>query len=529
MKVAFFRWGNRAFDALVLGAVAWSTLALGATSGWGLAVTYGLLAAALCLWAGMRLLAGDKSNSSGEAQQAANRDLAIAASADGQSPPLKVQSQAACILALSLAAYVILQVFPLPLGLVERLSPARAAQELKFSNALQGDSLQSLTLSVDPAATRRAMNLLAAAVMALTAGAYLSTSRIRARRALQVLIGLALVEALYGLLENLTGHRHIFWIPVEGEFARGTFFNRNHYAATLALFLPATIGWFFFRAAAAKAQYERAHAMPAMPWDILGSRQGLWLLAPAILMLGIVQSQSRGGFSAMLLGTALMVAIGTRSRSLRLVAWLSIPLAVALFAFGINSDYQAMLDRFGEIAKDAHAEGRFTIWRDSLGILRDYPLFGVGFGNFPRVYMQYASAGTLVYPYQAHNEWLEGLITLGGIGMALVLAAAIGFGVKTFRQVRQARRDQPWLLGCWCGLIALAVHSIGEFNLHIPSIAVSASLLAGILLGSDRSDRSDGSDKSDAGRLRAANRRNARARRPQPPIRDSASRIRVSV
>jgi len=503
MSETAYRWGNRAFDTLVLGAVAWSTLAFGATSGWGLAVTYGLLAAAICLWAGMRLLAGDEPNS--------NQATGIAASTEGLAAPLRIRSRAACLLTLVLAAYVMLQVFPLPAGLVGRLSPARFALETKFSNALQGGAVNSLTLSVDPAATRRAMNLVAAAFMALTAGLYISTSRLRAHRAVQALIGLALVEALYGLLENLTGHRHIFRIPVGGDFARGTFFNRNHYAATLALFLPVTIGWFFFRMASAKARYEKSRAMPAMPWDVLGTRQGLWLLAPAILMLGIVQSQSRGGFAAMMLGTALMFAIGARRRPLRLAAWLAIPLAVALFAFGINSDYQAILDRFGDIARDARAEGRIAIWRDSLGILRDYPLFGIGLGNFPRVYMQYAGAGTMVYPYQAHNEWLEGLITLGAIGMAVVLGAAAGFGVETFRQVRQARRDQLWLLGCWCGLIALAVHSVGEFNLHIPSIAISAALVAGILWGSDPSD---GSDRPDAGRSRASTRRHLHAPAP---------------
>ena len=33
------------------------------------------------------------------------------------------------------------------------------------------------------------------------------------------------------------------------------------------------------------------------------------------------------------------------------------------------------------------------------------------------------------------------------------------------------------------GLIALAFHCFGEFNLHIPAVALSAALLAGMLVG----------------------------------------------
>ncbi|MBM3335734.1 O-antigen ligase family protein, partial [Candidatus Sumerlaeota bacterium] len=343
---------------------------------------------------------------------------------------------------------------------------------------------------MDPNATGHALAVFAAAVMAFTAGAYLARSRKRVRRVLKLLIALAILEAVYGLVENLTRHQHIFWIPVGGDFARGTFYNRNHFAATLSMFLPVMIGWFYFRAAAAKSRHERTHLLPATSWDILGTKHGLWLLAPAALVLAIIQSQSRGGFSSMILGVALMFAVGARRKTSRTIAWLTIPLALALFVYGINSDYQAVLDRFGKLVEKPAAEGRTTIWNDSLGIVRDYPVFGIGLGNFPRAYMQYASVSTLNYPYQAHNEWLEGLLTLGILGMVLVTCTFAAFLWKTFRQIRATGPDYPWLLGCWCGLVALAFHSFGEFNLHIPSIAVTSALFAGVLLGVGPAHRS---------------------------------------
>jgi len=493
MKEPVFRWGNFALEALVIAAVMWSTLALGAAWGWGLAVTFALLSATFCLWVGMRLLAGDLphrkppeggiKDPASKTSESAERPLA---------PALRIRSRMACIVVAALGAYVILQTLPLPVPLVRLLSPLRVAHEQRFREALGEPLPRVLPLTVDRHASQRALNVVALAVMAFTAGAYLSTSRTRVRRVMRILVVLALVEALYGLAENLSGHAYILWIPVGGDVARGTFFNRNHFAATLALFLPVMIGWFYYRVAAAKSRHDQTHMLPATSWDILQSRQALWLIPPAVLVTAIIQSQSRGGFSSMLLAAALMFAIGARSKAARTVSWLGIPLALAMFAYGINSDYQDVLDRFGQLTRSSSADSRTIIWKDSLGILRDYSLFGVGLGNFPRVYMQYASVSTLVYPYMAHNEWLEGLVTLGGLGMGLVVIALVGFFVRAFLQIRHAGTDYPWMLGCWCGLVGLAFHSFAEFNLHIPSITVTAALMAGILLGTHVATHSRG-------------------------------------
>jgi O-antigen ligase len=438
---------------------------------------------AFCFWTGLRLVAdGNNRRSSGVGNPGRVADPGAEEIAW---PPagLYAHSRIATLVALALIAYVLIQMFPLPAGVVALLSPARASWEAAFREALQMPPARLLTLSVDPEGSRRALALVAAAIMAFAAGAYLVTSRTRVRRVVAVLLGVAILEALYGLAESLTGHQQVLWIPVDEEFARGTFYNRNHFAAMLSLFVPVSIGWFYYRTAAARSELEKTHLLPATSWDVLGSRQGLWLIAPALLVLGVIQSFSRGAFSSMLLGIALMFGIGARGRTTRAVSWLSVPLALAILAYGIQSDYQVVLERFGMLAEDVQQEGRTRIWNDSLGIVRDYPLFGVGLGNFPRLYMQYASVDTMWYPSQAHNEWLEALITLGAVGMSLAVVALVAFFVTTFRRIRRSGRDQPWLLGMWCGLIGLAMHCFAEFNLHIPSLAITAALFAGILAG----------------------------------------------
>ncbi|MCX8038853.1 MAG: O-antigen ligase family protein, partial [Candidatus Sumerlaeia bacterium] len=479
-------WSNTLIEALAIAAIVWSTLALGAAWGWGFAIAFALLAASFLIWATIRFLAEStsgalQSRKSSETVHTAGSSTTVVLLV----PPLRIHSPWFSIFTVCAAAYLIFQVLPLPVSVVRVLSPARVTHEQRFAQALGKPMPATLTLAVDKHASRRALTLAAAAIMAFAAGAYLSHSRSRIHRVMRALLFLALFEAVYGLAENLSGHGYIYWIPVGDDVARGSFFNRNHFAATLALFLPIAIGWFYFRASAVKSRHEASHILPATSLDVLGSKQGLWLLLPAVLVVAIIQSQSRGGFSSMLLAAALMFGIGARTRSARTLSFLAIPLALAMFAYGLNSDYQLVLDRFGELTRNTASEGRTTIWKDSMGILRDYSLFGVGLGNFPRVYMQYASVGTLDYPYMAHNEWLEGVIALGWVGMTLLLLALIAFFVKTFSRIRHAGPDYPWLLGCWCGLLGLAFHSFAEFNFHIPSITITACFLAGILMSAN--------------------------------------------
>jgi O-antigen ligase len=97
--------------------------------------------------------------------------------------------------------------------------------------------------------------------------------------------------------------------------------------------------------------------------------------------------------------------------------------------------------------------------------------------------MQYATRDTSTYPYQAHNEWLELVLTLGVLGTGWVVALGIGLVRQARRVLREAGGDYPWLLGIACGLAALMMHCLVEFNLHVPGVSLPAALLAGVLVG----------------------------------------------
>jgi tetratricopeptide (TPR) repeat protein len=95
-------------------------------------------------------------------------------------------------------------------------------------------------------------------------------------------------------------------------------------------------------------------------------------------------------------------------------------------------------------------------------------------------------------PDRVHNDYLNLLADWGAVGGVIALAGATVFlaGLaKTWRHVRRAESDFgsgqsnrfAFFLGASTGLLALAVHSVADFNWHIPANAlVGVALLAGL-------------------------------------------------
>lgn len=477
MKNFLIRWGNSIIEVLVLGAVFWSTWMHAVLWGISPTVLMVLMGLAFCLWAGSRLYISDDS---AERTPAMFKRRPIAT--------LSIPSVWIWAPICLLGILVIAQTIPLPAFLVGILSPKRIEMTRKLGEALPELKSGFLTLAVDPRVARSALPYFIFPLMAFILGNSLASSRRRARTVIYYLLLIVLAEAVYGLIEQLTGHLYVLWVPANGNHAVGTFANYNHFAAILSLFLPVTIGWLYFRVSELEIESDEDGQLEASSWDLLNSRQGLWLLAAPVLVLGIIQSQSRGGFASMIFGLAIMLWGGLRSRLARTFAAIGILLALGILIYAMSGDYQEVFERFKNTDEFEGDEGsRWAIWRNSLGIVRDYPVFGIGLGNFADVYRHYEKGNAFyLSAYQAHNEWLEGTLTFG-LPCMILFAIAVGVCfVKTYQIIRRADRDKPWLLGVWSGLIGLALHSCVEFTFHSPHLAITAALLMGLLLGYER-------------------------------------------
>jgi hypothetical protein len=127
----------------------------------------------------------------------------------------------------------------------------------------------------------------------------------------------------------------------------------------------------------------------------------------------------------------------------------------------------------------------------------EHPWWGVGPGLFDYHYRPYRPERFQIRPEHAHNDYLElladyglagGLIFLGGVGLFI-------FGlVKTWPHVRRAENDfgtgmssrYAFFLGAVSGVFALAVHSLVDFNLHVPANVLAFVTVLGLVVANVR-------------------------------------------
>jgi O-antigen ligase len=172
-----------------------------------------------------------------------------------------------------------------------------------------------------------------------------------------------------------------------------------------------------------------------------------------------------------------------RARRRAWLVGLCIFLLVAV-GYGLWIGLDPVLARFEEMG-EAHYfqfEGRLSFWKDSLNLIRLYPLAGIGLGDFGIGYQRFQTSWVTFFVDHAHNDYIEFAVE-AGLGGAVLLFLPIlyllGKMIAVF--LTDSRRYRPAvLLGCIGSTLAILLHSITDFNLQIPSNALVFSIVLGI-------------------------------------------------
>ena len=139
--------------------------------------------------------------------------------------------------------------------------------------------------------------------------------------------------------------------------------------------------------------------------------------------------------------------------------------------------------RLGQTIADGGGLGlRPIIWKNSLGMVRDFPLFGVGLGGWPEIFPHYQTGPWNEYYFrEAHNDYLQYVTETGLIGL-LALAWFIGLGARSLAEARHhlSPTERPLFAALVLALATMALHEVVDFCLHIPANAVLFTLLVAI-------------------------------------------------
>ena len=155
---------------------------------------------------------------------------------------------------------------------------------------------------------------------------------------------------------------------------------------------------------------------------------------------------------------------------------------------GVDIFYNKVQANFNDIAGSPYGFGsRLDLWSTSWSIFKDYPIFGVGLGNFYEVWSNgYVQHYNLLGTQRVHNDPLEIAIDLGFVGLVLFALLLVLVGRSGFRLLnhndRQLRLISALIL---CSLAGSGLNSLTSFPLQLIAPLVSLALLSGLIVGAD--------------------------------------------
>jgi hypothetical protein len=218
-----------------------------------------------------------------------------------------------------------------------------------------------------------------------------------------------------------------------------------------------------------------------------------YLVASVIAISAVIATGSRAGtFStAGALLALLMVAGGFAFRQTKL-RWISTAglglLAGAVILFVINGDVLAnRLDDIGTAG--VRDDTRLMLWNAALRMIHDAPIFGLGLGSYERAYPMYSDTMMPLVMDKAHNDYLE-LAAGWGLPASILWLGAIALLVAMcVRGVQFRHRDRIYPIIAIGASVLVGLHSLFDFSLQMPAIAMTYATVLGIGVAQSFSSR----------------------------------------
>jgi O-antigen ligase len=268
-------------------------------------------------------------------------------------------------------------------------------------------------------------------------------------------MGLGFLVSIFGVLQHLTFNGKLYWFREMhyGGIPFGPYANRNHFAGFVELVLPLAL----VPLVLGRVRRER--------WAVVG----LFAVVP---LGALFFSASRGGIVSFGIELAVLalVMIWRRSAGKQLLVGATVLLLALLMVSWLGVGQ--ILQRFSSLQSLETTVGkRASMRRDTWRIFLTHPLAGTGLGTLQIVYPPYETLYDGKIVNHSHNDYLEALAEtglLGGLCCAWFLGVLLSQSLMRLRQLNHSFAGALQL----SGLVACSgflVHSLVDFNLHIPS------------------------------------------------------------
>lgn len=382
-----------------------------------------------------------------------------------------------------LILWVLIQMVPVPRQFVEWCSPARAL--FAPSGQIAGH-VSWVALSIYRRQTAMALAKLLAYSGALVLAAFTYNSQERKSALIRALILLGCFESAYGIFQYLTGYQKIFTYTKQAylEEATGTFINHNHFAGFVELVLPWVVAYLYFQLRP-KGSVTPSFGSRSGSSSSIATRQTayIYLLLVVVILLGIIFSRSRMGIVSALLSLIFMAAVAQiRERNKALVG-ITLAVLAASLAYAAWIGLGPVLARYEELERGGISqEGRVSLWKGGIRIIRNNPVFGTGLGTFEYAFNPYQDTFMQLKVEHLHNDYLEFASELGLPGVVLLFGPIFYLLGKMIVVIAsdRSRYRRSILLGCIGSVVGLLTHSLADFNLQVPANALVFAVVLGL-------------------------------------------------
>ncbi len=301
----------------------------------------------------------------------------------------------------------------------------------------------------------------------------LCDSRKRIKQLALTIFAAGFIQALYSLINYYTQGAYSLNQPIPpwgtpwAEATRGTYTHRNHFAALMEMTIPIGIGMLI-----SLSHRPAQNSLLTTTLDFIMSARLLYITCICLMLSALIFSTSRGGIGAFVLSFLLTLTIFavTQRKKTQLVKPLAIGVLTIVFV--------TMLAGTGSFMKRFDKHGFSPNQRDLMlttayKLTTEFPLTGSGAGTYPYIYYQYKVPELGVSPMskRAHNDYLELTSDQGIIG-ALIFGSAISLIIiRLLPSLKSINNPQSHglLFGSLFGINSVTIHSMVEFNFHIPA------------------------------------------------------------
>jgi len=368
-----------------------------------------------------------------------------------------------------LLIYVIFQIIPIPIWIAKLISPTTV--RIYEETIGEVESIKWVSLSINKKATLIEFFRLTAYVVFYITAVEIFTDREYLKKIITIISIFFPILSLFSIIQYILFNGKIYWFRplTQGGTPFGPYVNRNHYAFIMAIIFPIFVSLFLYYKPSI-----RFYSLKEKIVEIFNQyRTNIHILigfSCIIIGTSVFLSLSRGGIISLCISMVFFGILFFKFTERKKTGWLiiiiSILIGVSVGWFG----FEPIINRFKALlSTDLSLTQRLIIWKDSIKIIKDFPLTGTGIGTYVYIYPAYRSLSEKTIVYHAHNDYIESAVEGGFIGFFLFIIFMLSVILSSFKNFihRKDKYCRYLYIGAISGIVSATIHSFVDFNLHI--------------------------------------------------------------